>query len=66
MTAADSAALNWWSLLYTIGAWLVVTGVALEGADIIARRKNIREEARLNGFVKAIVPAIRSFMSRGL
>ena len=49
MSAADSNVLNWLSWLYTFGAWCVVLGVAMESAEIFARRSAKRKQSRFIG-----------------
>lgn len=52
MSAADAASLSSWSWWYSFGAYLVIAGVALEGADIIARHLAKRKQRRFIGPVK--------------
>lgn len=49
MSASDASLLNFWSLAYVVGAWAVVIGVVLEGAEIYIRRSHERRRKRFIG-----------------
>lgn len=47
MSAADASSLSLWSFLSTVGFVLVIVGVALEGAEVVAMLKKWRWERQL-------------------